>query len=268
MIGKRQRYIDDVEWAELQWQPPVPAQQVEEQVCNGGSWKVAAADFFCAMMAFFLVLWIVGQDEQTLAEVVQILQNPFRYMESGQSSSSPIDMGGSSTDTREKQYGSEAESMGQESIEYIKNIVQDFLRYLNVETDVEDSPIKVDVTSDGLRISIFNRTDKSLFEGDSTQFTSWGNLVMQNISWVTEQHPLRVRIDAHTGPIEEEESNTEYGAWELSSDRANAVRRALEYYALDPKKIERITGYGDAHPVEGKEPDSPSHGRIEISLSP
>lgn len=263
--------MDDLEWVESEWVPPVVQEVEDEQICNGGSWKVAAADFFCAMMAFFLVLWIVGQDEQTLAGVVQILQNPFRYMESGQSSSSPIDMGGSSTDTRERQYGSDAESMGQESIEYIKNVVQDFLRYLNVETDVEDSPIKVQVTSDGLRISIFNRTDKSLFEGDGTQFTPWGNLVMQNISWVTEQHPMRVRIDAHTGPLDDTVSDDEnYGPWELSSDRANAVRRALEYYALDPEKIERVTGYGNAHPLDGEEGEAPSadSARVEISLAP
>lgn len=248
-------------------QRPLPDETHEETwvKLHGGAWKVAAADFFCAMMALFMVLWIIGQDEASLSESVQLFQNPFRYMESGQSSDSPIDMGGSSADTRESQSGKDEAGLGDNSIDYVKTVVQEFLRYLNVETDADDSPVKVMVTSDGLRLSVFNRDHKPLFEGDSTQFTPWGNLVMQNISWITEQHPMRIRIDAHIGDELEDPDNVEYGPWELSSDRANAVRRALVYYALDPKKIERVTGFGDANPEEEGE-DSVS--RIEISMAP
>ncbi|MGB0370053.1 MAG: OmpA family protein [Opitutales bacterium] len=235
---------------------------------HGGAWKVAAADFFCAMMALFMVLWIIGQDEASLSESVQLFQNPFRYMESGQSSDSPIDMGGSSADTREAQSGKAENSMGDNSIDYVKTVVQEFLQYLNVETDAEDSPVKVTVTSDGLRLQVFNRSHKPLFEGDSTQFTPWGNLVMQNISWITEQHPMRIRIDAHIGDELKDEAEPEYGPWELSSDRANAVRRALVYYALDPKKIERVTGFGAANPKEGDDDTVESVSRIEISMAP
>ncbi|MEM7672507.1 MAG: flagellar motor protein MotB [Verrucomicrobiota bacterium] len=235
---------------------------------NGGAWKVAAADFFCAMMALFMVLWIIGQDESKLAESVQLFQNPFRYMESGQSSDSPIDMGGTAADTRETQSGKEESGLGDNSIDYVKSVVQEFLKYLNVETDAEDSPVKVTVTSDGLRLAVFNRDHKPLFEGDSTQFTPWGNLVMQNISWITEQHPMRIRIDAHIGEELEKSENPEYGPWELSSDRANAVRRALIYYALDPKKIERVTGFGAANPKEEDAEAIESVSRIEISMAP
>ena len=242
-----------------------PADCVIEEL-NGGAWKVAAADFFCAMMALFMVLWIIGQDEASLSESVQLFQNPFRYMESGQSSDSPIDMGGSAADTREKQSGKDTEGLGDNSIDYVKTVVQEFLQYLNIETDVEDSSVEVMVTSDGLRLAVFNRDHKPLFEGDSTQFTPWGNLVMQNISWITEQYPMRVRIDAHIGEeLVDTENKDNYGPWELSSDRANAVRRALVYYALDPKKIERVTGFGSANPSERGES---SVSRIEISMAP
>jgi chemotaxis protein MotB len=97
-------------------------------------------------------------------------------------------------------------------------------------------------------------------------FTPWGNFVMQNLAWLIERDHLRVVIDGHTRSNLQMAGDT-YTPWELSADRANAARRSLVHYAVDPKGIERVTGYADTRPVDGEAPDSEANQRITLSLS-
>jgi chemotaxis protein MotB len=89
---------------------------------------------------------------------------------------------------------------------------------------------------------------------------------MQNLAWTVERHKFRVTIDGHTRanivlPRED------YSAWELSADRANAARRALVHFAVEPSQIERVTGYADTVPLPGEPADSESNQRITLSLA-
>jgi chemotaxis protein MotB len=227
---------------------------------HGGAWKVAYADFVTAMMALFMVLWICGQKPEVIEATARYFQDPFVAFE-----------GKGSSGTMEDQIaGSRKESsVPTKNITanegFLRAVARDFTRLLNVKTE-QDSPIDVELTAEGLKISIYNKDDKALFLPGSPELTEWGVFVLQNLSWLVERHNFRVFIDGHTSHFSPGDS-TSYGPWELSTDRANTARRTLEHFAVDPRKIERVTGYGDTAPIPGTDPQLPRNERITISLS-
>lgn len=89
---------------------------------------------------------------------------------------------------------------------------------------------------------------------------------MQNLAWLIDRHGFRVTIDGHTR-AQLVLNKPDYSAWELSTDRANAARRSLVYFAVEPTMIERVSGYGDTHPLSGEAPAAESNQRITLSLS-
>jgi Flagellar motor protein len=233
---------------------------------HGGAWKVAYADFVTAMMALFMVLWISAQDEKILLATSQYFQNPFRSPMDATSGVLPYD--NDKTDKQGENDGSSQDDIKKKQIEmtFLNTVAADFYRLLHLDQDLANKPIDIQVTTDGLRITLFDRANQPLFEGNTAEFTEWGRFVMQNLSWSIDRHHFRVTIDGHTKsnlPLERDD----YSAWELSADRANAARRSLVYYAVEPELIERVTGYADTRPLDGEAKDSESNQRITLSLA-
>ncbi len=238
------------------------AAQIETAKHHGGAWKVAAADFFTAMMALFMVMWILSQDDELLEQTAFFFNNPYTALGEMEKSMNPIDLGGSNSLT-----GDEDSNMsGAGKRDFVEQLAQEFVKHLNINADDQESPLSVNSTSDGLILTVFNRSQKPLFDTNTSEFTEWGILVMRNIAWLIDRYDLNVRIEAHTMP--NFEGNEDYSAWELSADQANAVRRTLVYYALDEKKLSRVTAFANTRPIQGVDPASESHQRIEISLEP
>jgi Flagellar motor protein len=230
---------------------------------HGGAWKVAYADFVTAMMALFMVLWISAQDEKILIATSQYFQNPFRSPMDATSGVLPYE-----SDKKSENQGESAEDAKKKQIEltFLNTVAADFYRLLHLDEDLESRPIDIQVTSDGLRITLFDRANKPLFEGNTAEFTEWGRFVMQNLSWSIDRHHFRVTIDGHT-KAKLDFATENYSAWELSADRANAARRSLVHYAVEPDLIERVTGYADTKPLDGEPPESESNQRITLSLT-
>jgi len=233
---------------------------------HGGAWKVAYADFVTAMMALFMVLWISAQDEKILLATSQYFQTPFRSPMDATSGVLPYD--NDKTDKQGENDGSSQDDIKKKQIEmtFLNTVAADFYRLLHLDQDLANKPIDIQVTTDGLRITLFDRANQPLFEGNTAEFTEWGRFVMQNLSWSIDRHHFRVTIDGHTKsnlPLERDD----YSAWELSADRANAARRSLVYYAVEPELIERVTGYADTRPLDGEAKDSESNQRITLSLA-
>lgn len=227
---------------------------------HGGAWKVAYADFVTAMMALFMVLWILSQDPEVIAETARYFQDPFMAFDKNAASGLlPEHVAG----TQKQASQHDPEVTANEG--FLRAVARDFTRLLNVKTE-EDSPVDVELTADGLKITIFNRDDRPLFRERSSELTEWGNFVLQNLAWLIERHAFRVYIDGHTanwdGP-----RDPQFGPWELSVERANVARRTLEHFAVEPEKIERVTGYGSTNPLPNVEPNAPRNERITISLS-
>ncbi|MEO7414665.1 MAG: flagellar motor protein MotB [Opitutaceae bacterium] len=232
---------------------------------HGGAWKVAYADFVTAMMALFMVLWISSQDEKILIATSKYFQNPFTSPLEASSGVMPFNSN-KTTNSEGKGEGDEKEPSRDKAIKmtFLNTVASDFHRMLHVDEDLADKPIEIQVTSDGLRVSLFDRGKRQIFRRDSTEFTEWGEFVMQNLAWAIDRHHFRVTIDGHTR-MREQALRDDYSGWELSADRANASRRRLVHYAVDAALIERVTGYGDTRPL----PDSPrnSEGNERVTLS-
>ncbi len=225
---------------------------------------MAFADFMTALMALFLVLWISAQDKKILIATSQYFQNPFN---------SPMDnTAGVLPFNAEKTTNNKGEGEGetqnrdkQIEMTMLNSVAADFYRLLHLDNDMADKPIDIQVTSDGLRITLFDRARRPLFAGDTAELTEWGRFVTQSMAWLIDRHRFDVTIDGHTraGFTTRQEN---YGPWELSSDRANATRRNLVLYAVDPELIERVTGYADTRPMPKEPPESESNQRITLSL--
>lgn len=234
---------------------------------GGGAWKVAYADFVTAMMALFMVLWISAQDKEILIATSKYFQNPFHSPMNATSGVLPFNNNKTSQSSGNEE-GTEKQQDHNKQIEmtFLNSVASDFYRLLHLEENLAGKPIDIQVTTDGLRVTLYDRAKRPLFESNSAQFTEWGTFVMQSLAWTIDRHKFHVTVDGHT------KSNLkldkpEYTAWELSADRANAARRTLVYYAVDGSMIERVTGYADTKPVEGEAPDSEANQRITISLT-
>ncbi|CAM2826987.1 flagellar motor protein MotB [Rariglobus hedericola] len=236
---------------------------------KGGAWKVAYADFVTAMMALFMVLWISSQDQKILVATSRYFQNPFNSPL--QASSGVLDKdsnqlsskNGAGQDSDSKKSATEAAEI---DLQFLNSLAKDFYRLLHLDEDLQDKPIDIQVTSDGMRITLFDRARKPLFKEGSAEFTPWGDFAMQGLSWLIDRNKFHVVIEGHTrkGLVL---TNPDYGPWELSSDRANAARRALTHYAVSPDLIERVTGFADTRPVPFQAEDSEGNQRITLSLS-
>ena len=231
---------------------------------HGGAWKVAFADFMTAMMALFLVLWISAQDKKILIATSQYFKNPFN---------SPLDKSAGvmpfnnrTTSSTSSDDGSKATEGKRIETVFLNTVAADFFKLLHLDENAVNKPMDITVTSDGLRITLYDRPKQPLFKKDSAEFTEWGNYAMQGLAWTIDRHHFRVTIDGHTMQSPEEKTGN-YTDWELSADRANASRRSLVHYAVESKYIERVTGYAGTKPLEGEAPDSESNDRITLSLT-
>jgi chemotaxis protein MotB len=238
---------------------------------KGGAWKVAFADFMTAMMAFFLVMWLTAQDKEILVATAQYFQTPFKSpLESKagllnfDSKSALKSESGSNSEDGEKN-GAPPSSAETIDLQFLNSVAKDVYKLLNMDDALAQKPIDVQVTSDGLRITLYDRAAQPFFEDRSAKFTKWGDFVMQSLAWTIERHPFTLVIEGHTrrGLTFDDEN---YGGWELSADRANSARRALIRYAVAPEQIERVTGYADTRPVPLSATDSETNHRVTISL--
>ncbi len=232
---------------------------------HGGAWKVAYADFVTAMMALFMVLWISAQDHQIVIATSQFFQNPFRAQMQPQSGVLPSNSKSTRSQGPATSENSKARNR-QTEIQFLNTVAADFYRSLRLDQDITEKPIEIQVTTDGLRLTLFDRARKPLFVENTAEFTEWGRFVMQNLSWTIERHRFRVTIEGHT-KAKLALPREDYTPWELSADRANASRRSLVHYAVDADLIDRVTGFADTRPLPGEPADSEANQRITLSLA-
>ena len=232
---------------------------------GGGAWKVAYADFVTAMMALFMVLWISAQDKEILIATSQYFQNPFRSPIDASSGVMPFNNNRTTSSSGSGAGEKQADRGKQIQMTFLNSVAADFYRLLHLDETLEQKPIDIQVTTDGLRVTLFDRSKRPLFKPDSTEFTEWGAFIMQNLAWMIERHSFNVTVDGHAGPVTTSKEKN-YTSWELSADRANAARRLLVHYAVAPSQIERVTGYADTRP--GPDPNDPeSNERVTLNLT-
>jgi chemotaxis protein MotB len=233
----------------------------KKEAHHGGAWKVAYADFVTAMMALFMVLWISSQDKQILLATSQYFKQPFNALTDKSVGVMQGKDGGSQGKDKN------AETATAANLAFLNALAKELNRMLNISDAAEtDQPVDVAVTSDGLRVDVYDRANRPIFDKNKATFTPWGKFVMQNLAWIVDHNRFKATIDGHAakGTVLPDPN---YGLWDLTADRANAARRLLEKYAVNPSKIARVAGYADTQPLPNLPPDAEANQRITVCLS-
>ncbi len=260
---------------------------------HGGAWKVAYADFVTAMMAFFMVMWLLGSvNEEKRAAIFEYFKNP--SMQEGKSPKpAPGQMGpgGASTSVINMQGGMDApksqlmQNQGfgalQEamptSVEAAKKLAEEAERR-KLESLLEDlkkaiensqalKPFKdqllLDITPEGLRIQIVDAQNRPMFDLGSAHLKGYTALILKELSAYLNTVPNRLSLTGHTDTTPYQAQNG-YTNWDLSADRANAARRALEAGGLLTDKVARVVGLSSAVLFDKANPRNPINRRISI----
>ena len=261
---------------------------------HGGAWKVAYADFVTAMMAFFLLLWLLGiSDEAMRGGISEMFKNPSPLIGPGGSSTSMIKLGG----TREIPHGEGEKPMKQseeienkdviskekEEAEKEKIVLDQLLTKLK-ETIEKSEMLKdfkdqmlLEVMPEGLRIQILDKEKRPMFSSGSEKLKPYTRVILHELAkTIAKNAPNKISITGHTdvsvfgkGIIEYETVDGEvlrkqYSNWELSGDRANAARRELIKGGMPIKQIGRVVGLASTVLFDKKNPRSPINRRISI----
>ena len=231
---------------------------------HGGAWKVAYADFITSMMALFMVMWILIAEEkpEVLAQMSLYFKDPATAAKTPPTTWGVMEQEIKATQKDAHQHDKrDIENEG-----FLKAIARDFYRLLNIKEE-DKQPIEIEITSDGLKMTVYDRSEKPLFKDNTTELTDWGKFVFQNMAWLVERYNFHVYIDGHTSSGLRFDNPGEYNQWELSADRANTVRRFMEFYAMASDKTKRVTGFADSMPLRNTEPNAEENQRITVSLS-
>lgn len=231
---------------------------------HGGAWKVAYADFVTAMMALFLVLWLVSQDQKIKEAVERSFRNPFASITKQSTGIIPAEENTMTVTARSGNF----DSASAIELNMLRKLAEDLTAMLHSNPEsAEQNPLDLEITPEGMRISVFDRGNKPVFEPTSAEFTQYGTWIFTTLAWQISRftNNFIVELEGHTekGCTY---TNLNRGPWELSSDRANASRRKLIEYDVLPRQIRKVAGFADTQPMPNLEPDSESNRRVTVML--
>jgi chemotaxis protein MotB len=250
---------------------------------------VAYADFVTAMMAFFLVMWLLGVGtRQQRAAIAEYFKNPSMApgtatmappgkLGPGGASDSMIKLGGAmdiphgpGKDRRAALRADPAE-LDKLAREREKQRLESLLLQLRaaIERSQALEPFKdqllLDITPEGLRIQIVDKQNRPMFATGSATLEPYTVAILHELAGFIEQAPNKVSISGHTDDAPYS-GQSHYGNWELSADRANAARRALLDGGLDEDKVARVVGLAASVPFDKSNPGNPINRRISIIM--
>lgn len=261
---------------------------------HGGAWKVAYADFVTAMMAFFLVMWILGAGtREQRAAISEYFRNPSMtpgsatvappgHMGPGGASDSAVQLGGAmdlshgpGKDRHNGPVGVHAKAeVAKDKIEELaraqeKARLEDLMKQLHaaIQHSQALAPFKdqllLDITPEGLRIQIVDKLNRPMFDTGSAQLKPYTRTILEVLAGFINRVPNRISLSGHTDDAPYS-SDRQYSNWELSADRANAARRALLAGGLLEDKVARVVGLAASVPLDKAHPEAPLNRRISI----
>lgn len=248
---------------------------------HGGAWKIAFADFAVAMMAFFLVMWLMSSATPEQKKAISgYFQDPIGFSESA--SPYVIDLGGTPTPAPDKTLNPEVNEQitpGQQPLneqqaeqlheqlerERLDILLVELQRKINDDINLQPykDQILMDVSRDGLRIQITDTANRPMFDLGSARLQSYFEDILYLMADTIRAVPNKISVGGHTD-AKPYAGDSDFGNWELSASRANAARRALSAGGLDDEKIARVAGYASSALFDRADPYSPSNRRIDI----
>ncbi len=253
---------------------------------HGGAWKVAYADFVTAMMAFFLLMWLLGStSEGDKKGIADYFQSPLKVAllngGSGSGDSSSVLKGGGQDLTRSggqvKRGDVEAprNTINLQALRHEQRAAEAAkLQEISeqVETELKNSAklaqyasqIKMDMTRDGLRIQIVDELARPMFDSGSAVVKPYMRELLRAIGSVLVEVPNRLTLEGHTDATPFPGGDRGYSNWELSADRANASRRELVAGGLTEERVLRVLGLASSQPFTRQDSSDPQNRRISI----
>ena len=252
---------------------------------HGGAWKIAYADFVTAMMAFFLLMWLMGSTTKgSLQGIAEYFQTPLAVAMqggSGSGDSSSVIQGGGKDLTRKdgqvkkgetpapkKTYSIKAAKEALEKVEAAQ------LKALKgrIAAVIESSPtlnkfknqLLLDITTDGLRIQIIDEQNRPMFANAKAELQPYTKEILHEIGRSLNDVPNKISLSGHTDASPYSNGEKGYSNWELSADRANASRQELIVGGMDESKVLRVVGLASAVPYDKANPLDPINRRISI----
>ncbi|WP_312629428.1 flagellar motor protein MotB [Scandinavium sp.] len=240
---------------------------------HGGSWKIAYADFMTAMMAFFLVMWLLStstplQREQIADYFKMPLNVALGKGDKASLSSSPIPGGG------EDMLRKEGEELKKklEKLDKKKNIQTLMRAQEKLESLIRSDPrlsnfqsnLRLSLTDDGLLIQIIDSQDRPMFKIGSPEPEAYMRGILQALVPVLNDLPNKINLTGHTDSLPYAKGELGYSNWELSSDRANASRRTLVAGGIADNKFLRVIGTANMMQLENVKADDPINRRISV----
>jgi chemotaxis protein MotB len=227
---------------------------------HGGAWKVAYADFITAMMALFMVLWLTAQDTKIKEAVERAFRNPFSAITKESMGIIP-----NKDVTASQKAEGKFESISAVEMETMRRISEDLAKMLQQQDEAEKS-VQLDMTSDGLRINVFDRSHKPIFETDSDVFTTYGAWVFSTLAWeISRYTSFKIELEGHT-ESRVEGAGEGHNKWDLSTERANAARRKLVQNGVVAAQVCKVSGYADTVPMPELPPTSEANRRVTVLL--
>ena len=255
---------------------------------HGGAWKIAYADFVTAMMAFFLLMWLLGSTAKgELQGISDYFSSPLKVAMTGGdgsgNSSSVIPGGGndlSKVHGQVRRSDADSEKARRQSIDTarIERAKQDAQRIKTLQAKIDalitenprlneyKSQIRIDVTPDGLQIQIVDDQNRPMFDSGSAMVKPYMRDILREIGAALNGVENRVSLAGHTDAVPYSNSDRGYSNWELSSDRANATRRELVAAGMPDAKLGRVVGLAASDLLEPDNPRSAANRRITITV--
>ncbi len=229
---------------------------------HGGAWKVAYADFVTAMMALFIVLWVLSQSDEVKQSVSSYFKDPTGFSPNSKNiitgSKGP---GISMKKPSAKQTKSSQKEKFEEMKQSIKKQLSTNKAYLNISDQIEFK-----IVNEGLRIELLESTDNVFFEIGSSNLNSTAEKLVSDIGGQLSKLPNKVVVEGHTDSRPFRSGDKNYTNYELSADRANSARRSLLSGGIEQNQIDEIRGYADKRLRDSEHPYSLVNRRISIII--
>ncbi len=259
---------------------------------HGGAWKIAYADFVTAMMAFFLLMWLLGSTANgDLKGIADYFQNPLKVSMSGgsgagdatsilkgggkslTSSSGQVKNGDvetaqrktapSARDAKTDDLRKEFERREKTSLSELKGKIEKLIEANSMLRQFKNQ-LLMDVTSEGLRIQIIDEKNRPMFDSSSAELKPYSKVILREIGKALNSVPNKVSFSGHTDAAQFGGGEKGFSNWELSANRANASRREMIAGGMDENKVLRVVGLSSTVLFDKNDPLSPSNRRINI----
>jgi chemotaxis protein MotB len=215
---------------------------------HGGAWKVAYADFVTAMMALFIVLWLMNASQEVQHDIAGYFRDPKGF---GTQTGSSMSGNGESL------------SISKDHMDLLKGKIQQALQKSPEFSKLKDY-IQMTVTGEGLRIELLENEKGMFFESGQAAPTSDGKDLLVRLAKEIGRMNNTILVEGHTDSKPYQSST--YSNWELSADRANAARRIMQDNGLRTDQVKEVRGFSDQQLRLPAQPDHPSNRRISIII--